>query len=122
MSVQRPIEITRDNDLTLSIGPITGRDPADGTVKNYPGSQISGWIAAAEDSDTALGTGKTFNVIGTTATFVPFFDAPEVNAALDDAGTPDALVPGQILWCVLKGTGEFRIAVPLVYRAARRAA
>jgi len=79
------------------------------------GTQITGWIAAAAESDIALGASKNFTAIQA-ATFVAFFDVNEVNAALTAAG---ALVSGQELWCVLQASGEFRMAVPLVYRLAR---
>lgn len=110
-----PVEITRDNDLTFSVGPIRGRDPADNIMKYFEGTQLDGWIASAADSDTALGASKTFTVIGT-STFIPFFEASEVNAALTAAG---ALTAEQRLWCVLKAANEFRVAIPLVYRDAR---
>lgn len=116
--------ITRDNDLTLSVGPIKGRDPADNTVKNWTGIELQAWIVADPASDTPLG-GVTLDVdvIGATATFVPSFDAPQVNTILDAAAT--ALTPGgplpdgQRLYCILKAAEEFRVAVPLTYRTAR---
>jgi hypothetical protein len=117
MSVITPTEITRDNDLTFRLGPIRGVDPADNTVKDWPGTQLSGWITTTDASDTPLGgVALTINVVSA-ATFVPFFDAAQVNAILTAAG---ALTEGATLWAVFKGTGDLRIVRQLVYRTARR--
>jgi hypothetical protein len=117
MSVITPTEITRDNDLTFRLGPIRGVDPADGVFKDWIVTQLSGWITQVDSSDTPLGgVTITVNSIGN-ATFVPFFDAAQVNMILTAAG---ALVEGATLWAVFKGTGDLRIVRQLIYRTARR--
>lgn len=116
-----PREITKDNDLTLEVGPIQGRDPADNTVKNWTGTQLQAWIVQDPASDTALGSVTlTVNVVGG-AVFVPSFNATDVNTILA-AALAAGVVDGDALYCILKGADEFRVAVPLVYRSVRRAA
>lgn len=120
MSMREPAVISRDNDLTFEVGPIRGRDPADNVVKNWTGTQLQAWIALDPASDTALGgVTLTVNVISS-ATFVVAFEASQVNTILTAAGTPTALVEGQAMACVLKGTGDLRRYIPLMYRAALR--
>lgn len=116
MSAMRPIEITKDNDFTLSVGPVRGVDPDDGTVKDYPGTSVDAWLATAADSDTPLG-GVTVTApkVGTHH-FIPNFEASQVNIAL--AAHP-SLSDGTPLWCVVKAADDFRRAIELVYRAAR---
>lgn len=113
-----PAEITRDNDLTFLLGPISGMDPTTGLSALYAGASLTGWIASAEESDTALGSVlKTFVQIGTTAKYVWHFEASEVNAAL--GALSPAATDGQRLYAIAKGAGDLRLAIPLVYRPAR---
>lgn len=122
MSVREPAVISRDNDLTFEVGPIRGRDPADNVVKNWTGTQLQAWIVLDPASDTALGSiTLTVNAISN-ATFVVSFEATQINGILTAAGTPTALVEGQSMACVLKGTGDLRRYIPLIYRAALRTA
>ena len=101
-----PREITKDNDLTFEVGPIKGRDPADNTVKNWTGTQLTTWIVSDPTSDTALGgVTLTVNVVSN-ATFVPSFDASQVVAILalilGDVYMPGFLVIGRAaLWVVV---------------------
>lgn len=117
MSAREPAVISKDNDLTFSAGPIRGRDPADNVVKNWTGTQLTAWIVADPASDAALGSVTlTVNVISN-ATFVVAFEAAQINTILAAAGV---LSEGAAMWCALKGAGDFRVVIPLVYRTARR--
>lgn len=119
-------EVTRDNDIAFHVpaldeDPITGVDPDTGDPVVYGASEVDGWFAAEEDSDTALGAEKQFQAVSE-GRFVPFFDAEEVNDALDDLEDLLQAPPrhGHPFFLILKGPSDFRIAIDLRYRKARR--
>lgn len=116
------MQITRDNDLTLKVGPVTGLDPGTGLDVEWPGTQVTAWIAETPGSDVALG-GVTLTAGEVPpATFFPSFDAAQINAIL---GAVPNLAEGQQLYGVVKGatgTVDFRRVVPLVYRSSLVAA
>lgn len=104
--------VTRDNDFGILIGPITGRDPVDGVVRNYGGSAMTAFWAATADSDTPLGAVQgSFTTLGN-ARFLPSFDAPQQTLAL--AGLADR----QDVFLILKGTNDFRAAIRFTFRLA----
>ena len=76
---------------------------------------MRGGLTFTPDSTVALGPAKDFTTVSQ-GSWVVSFDAPEVTTALAAAGT---LVDGQLIWCVLKISGDVRLAVALTYRRAR---
>lgn len=117
MSLLFPRDIAPGNDLTLPFDQVRGVDPLTHVVGLYPNGTVQGWLAAVAASDTALGGVGPKGFTVSNGAFVWFFDASEVDQALAALVAP---VDGQtLLYAVAKGTGEFRVAVPLRYRAAR---
>ena len=108
-----PPIIAKDNDLTFEVGPIRGRNPSTNVIEDWTGSVVTAWIVTDPVSDTPLGGVSATAGVSAPATFVPSFEASQINTILAAAG---GLTDGMSFYCILRGTGDFRRVVPLVYR------
>lgn len=107
-----PPIIAKDNDLTFEVGPIRGRSPTTNVIEDWTGTLVSAWIVADPTSDTPLGVVTVLTSVSAPATFVPSFEASQINTILAAAG---GLTDGMAMYCVLRGAGDFRRVIPLVY-------
>lgn len=108
-----PPTIAKDNDLTFEVGPIRGRNPNTNAIEDWTGTLISAWIVTDPVSDVPLGGVTVLASVSAPATFVPSFDASQINTIL--AATP-GLTDEMSFYAIIKGTGDLRRVVPLVYR------
>lgn len=108
-----PPIIAKDNDLTFEVGPIRGRNPSNNVIEDWTGSVVTSWIVTDPVSDIALGGISVTAGVSAPATFVPSFEASQVNSVLAAAG---GLTDGMSFYAILRGTGDFRRVIPLIYR------
>lgn len=110
-----PPVIAKDNDLTFEVGPIRGRNPTNNVIEDWTGTTVSGWITTDPVSDVPIGGVTAIATVSAAATFVPSFQASDVNTILAAAG---GLTDEMPMYFVYKGAGDFRRYKPLVYRTA----
>ena len=117
MSPLRTLPFSAGNDLTFEVYVPPAKNPATGLLEDYPGTTITGWIAASASPNTPLnGTIKTFTRTSP-GRWLWSFDGAEVDACL--SALSPAAVDGAQFVAGMEGAGQFKAFRRLSFEAVR---
>ncbi|HET8777998.1 MAG TPA: hypothetical protein VFN76_10095 [Candidatus Limnocylindria bacterium] len=111
-AVRAPFAVARANDFSGTLS-VRGIDSLDGSTQPYAGSDIDAFWAAAEDSDTPLGSVTARpSAMTTPGDFALSFDATDM------AGVLAGLTDQTPVFLVVRTTGDFRVVRRYSFRTS----